>query len=200
VDEPRNSSSELGSFDLLLEQLDSDRNRAGEKYEVVRRKLIKYFGWNDCFPEEDLADVTFDRVMSRLADGHVHNVEAFIWGVAKNVAREFRKKPPSATLEESLQSGQRRNEGIEMDVIAAQERQRRLECLHSCMQGLPPGDRELFLAYQYYVGKGRNTKALAKERGVAVNTLQIQAYRLKHKVVRCVLRCLDARTSGMSKC
>src|SRR5260370_21814440 len=49
------------SFESLLQRLDPDRERAGGKYENIRRKLIKFFQWNDCFAEEDLADETLDR-------------------------------------------------------------------------------------------------------------------------------------------
>src|SRR5436190_23148632 len=78
-------------FERLLQHLDGNRERAGEKYEDIRRKLVRFFAWNDCFPEEDLADMTFDRVTSKLASGRIHNIVAFIWGVAKNIKREFHK-------------------------------------------------------------------------------------------------------------
>src|SRR5260370_8775058 len=49
------------SFESLLQRLDPDRERAGGKYENIRRKLIKFFQWNDCFAEEDLADEPLGR-------------------------------------------------------------------------------------------------------------------------------------------
>jgi len=52
-------------FEVLLQRLDSDRECAGEKYEDIRRKLIRFFRWNDCFPGDDLADQTFDRVAQK---------------------------------------------------------------------------------------------------------------------------------------
>ena len=33
------------AFDGLLAMLDSDRDKAGEKYEFIRLKLLKYFQW-----------------------------------------------------------------------------------------------------------------------------------------------------------
>lgn len=56
------NAREAERFDNLLRLLDLDRDVAGDKYERLRRKLIKFFEWNACFPAEDLADETFDRV------------------------------------------------------------------------------------------------------------------------------------------
>ena len=50
-------------FEKLLQHFDEDRERAGDKYEDIRRKLMRYFAWNDCFPEEELADRTFDQCL-----------------------------------------------------------------------------------------------------------------------------------------
>jgi hypothetical protein len=36
------------ALDRLLEQLDSDRDRAAEKYEQIRQRLIKLFRWRGC--------------------------------------------------------------------------------------------------------------------------------------------------------
>src|SRR5215470_10383215 len=58
----------------LLVRLDSDWNRAGEKYEELRRTLIKFFEWNSCFPAEDLVDETLDRVAKKLDVEEVRNV------------------------------------------------------------------------------------------------------------------------------
>src|SRR5204863_6195928 len=49
------------SFEILLAQLDPDRERAGELYETIRRKLIRLFEWRGCACPEDLADETFNR-------------------------------------------------------------------------------------------------------------------------------------------
>jgi len=57
------------SFDILLAQLDPDRERAGERYEAIRRKLVRLFEWRGCAAPEDLADETINRVARRLAEG-----------------------------------------------------------------------------------------------------------------------------------
>ena len=57
------------ALDNLLEHLDPDRNRAAEKYEQIRQRLIKLFRWRGCLLFEEHIDITFDRVARRLAGG-----------------------------------------------------------------------------------------------------------------------------------
>src|SRR5688572_7932468 len=75
-------------FESFLHRLDRDRESAGRKYEDLRRKLIKFFEWNRCFPAEDLADETLDRVARRLVREDVGHVLPFAWGVANHVRQE----------------------------------------------------------------------------------------------------------------
>jgi hypothetical protein len=50
------------AFAKLLDCLSADRERAGEKYEDLRRTLIRFFEWRGApFPEEH-ADETFNRI------------------------------------------------------------------------------------------------------------------------------------------
>ena len=51
-----------GSFNRLLEALDPDAERAGERYEHLRRSLIKYFDWRGSFYSERDTDETIDRI------------------------------------------------------------------------------------------------------------------------------------------
>ena len=47
---------------MLLEWLDPNLDLAGEKYEEIRRGLIKIFGYRGCSDAEGLADETINRV------------------------------------------------------------------------------------------------------------------------------------------
>src|SRR5579863_7710552 len=84
--------SERIQLESLLRLFDQDRDWAGEKYELLRRKLIKFFEWNSCFPSEDLADETFNRLGQKIGKEEIRDVVGFAWGIAKNVRREARKK------------------------------------------------------------------------------------------------------------
>src|SRR5919198_4623480 len=56
------------AFDYLLAWLDADRERAGEKYERIRRRLIMIFPCRRCPDAEELADETINRVALRAAE------------------------------------------------------------------------------------------------------------------------------------
>jgi hypothetical protein len=54
------------AFEKLLSWLDKDHNIAAEKYEAIRRRLIKILDHRSCFDSESIADETFDRVAKKL--------------------------------------------------------------------------------------------------------------------------------------
>src|SRR5690242_17244055 len=76
-------------FDKLLAILDTDRDRAGSKYESLRLRLIKFFEWRNCERAEELTDTVFDRVMKKIAEGEeIQSVGAYAGGVAQFVFKE----------------------------------------------------------------------------------------------------------------
>ena len=85
------------SFDLLLAWLDSDRELAGEKYEQIRRGLIKIFVCRGCREAEDLADETIKRVSSKINEiapnfiGKFEEKVRYFYGVGKKVQLEYRE-------------------------------------------------------------------------------------------------------------
>ena len=83
------------SFDILLAQLDPDRERAGERYETIRRKLIRLFEWRGCAAPEELADETINRVARRMAEGvELHSADpyGYFCAVAHLVFKEILRK------------------------------------------------------------------------------------------------------------
>ena len=87
------------AFGRLLDHLDRDRARAADRYEELRRILVRFFEWRSApFPEE-LADATFDRVARKLAEGvMIENIGAYSYGVARLVALEALKGPEAMTV------------------------------------------------------------------------------------------------------
>lgn len=180
-------------FEGLLRRLDPDREQAGELYEALRRKLIKFFEWNSCFPAEDLADETLDRVAQKVEEEIIHDVQAFASGVAKRVRQEAHKRDrrmvrvPDAAHEESLFKDSR---NPEREVQDKMDGERRAKCLHICVRRLSEGDRELF--FRYYNTKGERIQyrlTLAKTMGLAIGTLRVRINRLRDELERCARRC-----------
>jgi DNA-directed RNA polymerase specialized sigma24 family protein len=185
-------------FEVLLERLDPDRDSAGQKYEGLRRKLIKFFEWNRCSPAEDLADQTLDRVARRLGREDVAQVLAFAWGVAHHVRQECGRQMRRRVALGDLPAGTARPED---DVEGALHEQlldeRRTRCLAACLQRLPPRERELFHAY-YEPNREPSVRrrALAAERGLTIRGLRVKVNRLREKLEVCVTRCVSAPLPG----
>jgi DNA-directed RNA polymerase specialized sigma24 family protein len=186
------------SLDLLLATLDPVRERAGERYEGIRSRLVRFFLCRGLAQPEELADDTIDRVCRRLVEGEeirAVDVARYFLGVARNVAREAwdldqRRRASGATQEMARRS-----------LAAADEPdQGALACLEQCLETLPPEARDLVL--RYYDSepstKVERRRALASQLGIAPNALRIRLHRLRAQLERCIRRCLRARNETSS--
>lgn len=166
----------------MLNWLDSDRERAGIKYEEIRSRLIKIFIGRGCAEPEDLADETINRVTSKLTEvqSDFHGDRArYFFGVANKVYLEFLRRkvpqpPPSLAVDADR---------LELEY----------SCLERCIERLNMEHRELLL--EYYGAQGRamseQRKALADRLGIAPNALRIRAYRIRLALQECVEKCVE---------
>ena len=180
----------VDSFTKLLERLDANRDRAGEKYEDLRRILLRFFQWRGApFPEEH-ADETLTRVARKLAESVViRNLEAYCYEVARLVFLESLKGPDGRRT--ALDApGQSR---MSIDNKDVEEKESRLICLDQCLATLPQEHRELIV--DYYTDEHRSRidrrRALAEKLGLQREALANRAQRLRDKLERCVLNCLQ---------
>lgn len=177
------------TFARLLDHLDTDRERAGERYEDLRRALLRFFEWRRApFPEEH-TDQALDRVARKLAEGEeIRNVGAYCYTVARLVLLEALKGPDSRRVE------------IEPAGIAAttdaigeaQAKEKRLSCLDHCLERLPVESRELIVEYYREDKRERidARRALAERLGVKGEALANRAQRVRDKLESCVNTCL----------
>jgi DNA-directed RNA polymerase specialized sigma24 family protein len=185
------------SFERLLAVLDTEPQKAAERYEALRRKLTKLFQWRGCARPEELADATFDRVARRLEEGAQvapGDVSAYLHGVAVHVAQEhWREVARERALPEQAAA-----------VAAARSstpdagRDRRLDCLDECLSALPAGSRALLQRY-HAEGEGAQIaarKALAREQGLTPLALRLRVFRLRTALAACVTRCLGRGQEG----
>jgi RNA polymerase sigma factor (sigma-70 family) len=188
-------------FEGLLRRLDPDRERAGELYENLRRKLIKFFEWNSCFPAEDLADETLDRVAQKIGEEVIQDLPAFATGVAKRVRQEAHKRAgrmvrvPDLPNKENFFADTR---NPEKEIQDKMEGERRSKCLHICVQRLPDRERELFL--NYYNAAGEHTQyrlKLAKTMGLTIGTLRVRVNRLRDELEGCTRKCAASPRAGL---
>ena len=175
------------AFDGFLATLDTDRDKAGEKYEYIRLKLLKYFQWcGSDVPDID-ADETINRVARKIYEGQdVYNLTGYIYGVAKLVrAESLKRRNRSRTLDEEslieLSSTDVEGEGINYH-----------DCMERCLGCLTGEDREVITEYYRYkkTEKIDCRKRLAARLGISLNTLRVKMHRQRITLEACVEKCL----------
>lgn len=183
-------------FENLLKRLDPDRAAAGAHYEDLRWQLRKFFEWNCASQADDLVDETLDRTARKLEEEEVRDVVAFAWGVAGNVRLEANRRVAKmvaivdAFSEDELTA--RDTEDMEQRLHAKIDQERKLECLHRCLQQLSDDDRKLFVGYYRLVPDPvRTRQRLAAGLGLTINALRVRVNRVRDRVESCV----DARMS-----
>ena len=176
------------AFSKFLVWLDPDPDRAGEKYEDIRRRLIQIFICRGCTCPEDLSDETINRVIRKfpeLEETYAGDPALYFYGVAHRVHLEFlRKKPDTKTFPPPDPPSRREEE---------------YACLEECISHLPERSRELVL--QYYQeekqAKINLRKQLALRLGIPLNALRIRAHRIRANLEECVFDCLRRKTTEM---
>jgi DNA-directed RNA polymerase specialized sigma24 family protein len=187
------------ALDKLLAQLDADRDRAAEKYEQIRQRLMKLFKWRGCLRFEEYTDKTIDRVAQRIAEGakiQTPNPYTLFYGVAMNLLKEhWRKVEREAELLDDLLQAQTVMEDPE-DVRVRKEKrvaeEARIICLRHCLEEL--SCESLTLIKKYYTEGDlldkQQRKQMADELRISVNALRVRAYRIRSEVEQCVENCL----------
>jgi len=181
------------AFSRLLAALSPDVETAGDRYEELRRALLRFFEWRGAWEPEVCADETLDRVARKIEDGEeVRDVAAFTRGVARMVLMEdlkrARRRPvPLLEKHEHAVSEPRPEEA---DEAAA--------CLQRCLSSLLPSGRELIVRYYEGMGAAKidNRRHLAHQMGIPPGALRSRAQRLRGRLEDCVRSCVRSRSGG----
>ena len=170
-------------FDALLEWLDPDREKAGQRYEVIRAGLVRMFISNGLSDAEHYADETIDRVVKRLPeikDTYVGDPVKYFHGVARNVIREARRRKEvlTDTLPDRFPQ-----ESDKSDTS---------ECLSKCLELLPRDKQEFILDYHLYQGHAKieHHRQMAGELAITEGALRTRAHHLRVTLEKCVLQCV----------
>ena len=177
-------------FDDLLDWFAPDREVAGEKYEHIRRALIKIFVSNGCNLAEDLADDAINRVARKLAQiraDYEGDPALYFYGVAKKIVHEQRRRPAVQAPPPAWESD---DDDVEPE----------FECLERCLEELTAQNRELVL--QYYQedkqAKIDNRRKLADKLDITINALRIRALRIRSSLELCVRTCVMKMMNEMN--
>jgi hypothetical protein len=203
-DKKRGWSPTKEAFDILLALLDPhDRDRAGERYERLRTKLIRYFAARQPQMAEELADEVYNRVARRLVEGAQiprDKVQSYFLGVARLVFLEGIKGPDSktTTIEEEenfIHNKLEVNPFTDPNPLKAWEQDFYNDCSEQCLGKLSTRAREMLL--RFYEGnekiegdQKKNREQLAKEYGLTTSKLRMRVLRLRRRHKTCILGCL----------
>jgi RNA polymerase sigma factor (sigma-70 family) len=173
------------NFDILLSWLDRNRENAGQKYEKIRRRLIRIFHGRGCFEAEELADETINRVTRKLpqvAADYVGEPTHYFYAVANKIHLEWlrkQKKINALPLAETPDHAETESEA-------------EYECLEICLKALP--DKQRGLIVEYYrdekSAKIENRRQIAEKLGINVNALQVKAFRIRAHLKECLQKCI----------
>lgn len=167
------------AFEKLLNWLDPDREKAGEKYRRLHLRLTRIFAAKGCCQAEDLADQTFDviaRKIDWLIENYVGDPSLYFFGVAKKIYKPPKPIPSAPPAPDNT------------------EVERRASCLEECLSHLASADeREVVLRY-HQKEKGekiRERKQIAKELGISANALRIRIWHIHARLRPCVQQCVE---------
>jgi DNA-directed RNA polymerase specialized sigma24 family protein len=176
----------------LMSRLAHDPDVAGERYEELRRTLIRFFKWRGAWAPEDCADQALDRLARKLEEGEeIADVRAFAYGIARLVLLEQSRHAHArhVALDDSLAAPAAAPDSMTNVGL--------LDCVERCLDELAADARALIL--RYYMEERRSKidhrAAMAQELGVTASALRSRVQRLRDRVERCASDC--ARTTGI---
>ena len=183
------------AFDQLLLAFDVDREKAGEKYEIIRRKLTEFFEARRSDTPLEHTDEAINRVARRITEGEpIRDINSYFYGVARLVWLEnLREREKQATLQLAPTPIAADTSDLEVE---RQHREDRLDCLERCLAQLSTANRTLIVEY-YREEKGtkiEHRKQQALRLNTTLNGLRLRASRIRAELSQCVHSCLEQRS------
>lgn len=191
------------AFNKLLAWLDVDRERAGEKYATLHKKLVTIFQSRGFSPAEKHADEVLDRMARRLDDSagrpaiQTNDPETFALGIARTmIAFESNRRPEAKedSFEDWMQEGGEKPSGnLETEYIVAAGEEQRKKCLERCWgRCLKENEQVLLRAYYEFEALPEHPlhSDLAKQLGITEGSLRSRVSRTKQKLSDCVQNCM----------
>jgi DNA-directed RNA polymerase specialized sigma24 family protein len=171
---------------------------AAPAYQRLRGQLVRIFARRGCTCPEDLADETISRVVARLPEvsqTYVGDPIRFFYGVARNVFREYSRRPATVPLDERLEIPASLAGRPDSKDEEAQD------CLDRCLSKLSEADRRLIRDYYQFGSRARieGRMAMAAGAGISINTLRVKAYRIRRRVSACARECKKSGATGAMK-
>lgn len=157
----------------LLGVLDSDPERAKQKYAELFQKLTRYFEWNRQSDTEDLAQEVLRRGFARLQAGQkitAIDPAGYFFGIARNLLREGYRVRKFEELPEQFPAPNR-------PLFRGMNANEQSVLLKQCMQKLSRADLELLVAY--VDGEG---DTWAEKTGISGVTVRMRVHRIRKRL------------------
>ena len=172
-------------FEKFLHWLDKNREKAGQKYELIRDKLVQIFYARGCLIGEELADECIDRVIKKidtLAKTYEGDPALYFYGVAKYVFLEYTRKAKTEELPEIVAQTENTETDNETD----------LKCLDDCLKKLNAEQRDLILGYyeNKKIPKKERGKIIEKDLKITNENLRVRIFRIKKILKKCIEDCI----------
>ncbi len=185
----RSTFDDRAAFERLLTRLDADRETAGQRFEDLRRRLVRFFDWRGADVPDECADITLDRLAQKLDAGvPVESLHAYTFAIARLVHLEQGRRAETRAVRLS-------DAPEHVLVTPSTEATPWLDCLERALHDLPGDQRDLILRYYAHDkrDKIRDHAALAAELGITVSALRNRAQRVRDRLERTVANCVKAR-------
>ncbi len=173
-------------FDALLKWLSPNREEAGEKYEKIRKGLIRFFHFKGCADPQILADETINRVAFKLStfdfSGNAKTI-SFFYGFASKIYLEYVSQVSrrEVQMDEELQFGAKSFESFDG------EESEGIKCLEKCLAKLPSLESDLVIQY-YSEEKGAKLEVrrkIAEKMNIRKRTLHTKVHRIRIVLKNC---------------
>jgi len=176
------------AFEKLLDALSRDRDEAGVRYEIMRRKLVRFFEWRKIESADEHADETINRAARRMEEGEVvENLNSYLYGVARMVYLEALKQQELVSIDDAPQI-------LHQKAPEPSESEPRVVCFDHCLDSLPPENRRLIVDYYQEERRAKIElrQELADSLQIPLNALRIRAHRIRAKLEQCINQCMQA--------
>lgn len=155
-------------------------------YESMRSRLTIFFQSKQCMYADDLVDTVLDRVAIKIETVEVENMSAYIFGVAKNVYREYVRKVP---LMNEIDEAQLSAAPTPPDMFEVERVRLKLD---GCLDEMKETDRDLLIEYMSARGseKKKSHQEITKRLSTTATALRMKIVRLKRQLKQCLQECL----------
>lgn len=189
---PDSDGLDQALFNRLLEWLGPDREAGGQKYEAIRRRLIRIFVCRGSSISEELADRTINRVATKLPEiqqDYCGDPAPYFLSAAKYIFFESQRRERIPPV------------GMPEPPAPDPDDEQDYDYLQRCLAELPPEDRKLIEAYYQYDKheKIEHRRKMAEEMGMGMNALRIRACRIRTNILNRVEQLRAAETMKQNR-